>query len=392
MERFVWRHPIEWARSKKRAAGALGFALGLSLLGIWGCGPSASEESKAIRGRTESGSIRWATGFGFSEDRTTLWIAGDVPGDTVFWTKSNVELESRPGAHMLPQTPLKLATWSTTHVPYVLALGANDQWVGSGYLDRVRQGDDVERVNLGGDAGLSDEALLASDAMLLTSYPFGDPMVGVQNRTGIPVLSFSEYAEPHALGRAEYIKLFGWLLNRESLADSLFVGMELRYQELARMAKLEADKTGWPTVFTGSESGGKWTAPTEAGLVAKMVRDAGGDYAFSDETAEAYGLKRAGSNYEVELEQCALIAEMCDAWGRVVYAREGWTMKEVQAEAPWCDFSSKLVFHCNTAEVDYFGNAVLEPDRMLRDLISVLHPNVATPSEAPYFRRTLSSP
>lgn len=63
-------------------------------------------------------------------------------------------------------------------------------------------------------------------------------------------------------------------------------------------------------------------------------------------------------------------------------------MADVIGEAPWCDFSSKLVFHCNTAEVDYFGDAILEPDRMLADLISVLHPGAAQPSALPYFQRT----
>lgn len=390
MDLSVYVLPFQRIRSKRTGFGhgVMGCSLVL-LFGLAGCvNPQCSTE---ITGSPQGvvSSVKWATGFGFSPDHKILWVAGESADDTTFWAKGTADVLVDNGRlNRLPAAPLNLATWSTTHVPFVLALASERQWVGCGYLDRVKRATEGPQLNLGGDAGLSEETLLASGADVLTSYPFGDPMEGVERRTGIPVLAFAEYSESHALGRAEYIKLFGWLLGKPALADSLFDGIESRYQILVGEAKREANASGWPSVFTGSESGGQWTAPTEDGLVAQMVADAGGEYAFNSQMAERYGLRRAGTNYEVQLEQCALIAEECDAWGRVVYAKGGWTMADVIGEAPWCDFSSKLVFHCNTAEVDYFGDAILEPDRMLADLISVLHPGAAQPSALPYYQRT----
>ena len=60
-------------------------------------------------------------------------------------------------------------------------------------------------------------------------------------------------------------------------------------------------------------------------------------------------------------------------WGKVVHAPNGWTQARAKDEAPWADFEGKTLFHCNTAEVDYFGQAVLEPHVMLADLAALFH-------------------
>ena len=329
--------------------------------------------------------VRWAKGFGFERGGNVLWLAHE--GDTTRWCHVG-EGECRDGAVALPPAAsLTVATWSTTHVPFVRAIGGQDQWVASGYLDRVAGGEDENRKSLGGDAGLDEEMLLVSGADVLTSYPFGDPMMGVEDRTGVPVMAMAEYAEGHPLGRAEFIKVFGWLTGRSEAADTAFSGLERAYLEAKRTAALAAEEEGRPVVFTGSSKGGKWTAPGGDGLVAQLLEDAGADYAFHRTTAEGLGIEKVGANYEVEVEQCALIAARCDAFGKVVYASEGWTLDQARMEAPWFEFDGRLAFHCNTAEVDYFGQAIMEPHVMLADLVALLHPSTGV-RPGVYFKRT----
>ena len=74
-------------------------------------------------------------------------------------------------------------------------------------------------------------------------------------------------------------------------------------------------------------------------------------------------------------DRCALLAAECEAFGKVVHAPEGWTVSDVKNEAPWFDVEGRVVFHCNTAQVDYFGQAILEPHEMLADLVHLLHPS-----------------
>jgi len=351
-----------------------GMAMGLS-----GCGqPAAKAEltpvsERALDPAMDSSTVRWAEGFGFEAEGTILWLAHD--GDTTRWVQGKIPAACSDCIGLPVSTELELATWSTTHVPFVRAVEATDLWVASGYLSRIEPDSTANPVDLGGDAGMDEERLLISGADVLTSYPFGDPMTGVSQRTGVPVMAMAEYAEAHPLGRAEFVKVFGWLTGHMKEADAVFNSLESAYLEAKAIAMSEAEKEGRPIVFTGSSKGGKWTAPAGDGLVARLIADAGGEYAFDSRRAEALGLNRVGPNYEVEAEQCALFAAECDAFGKVVHAPEGWTVSDARNEAPWFDVDGRVVFHCNTAEVDYFGQAILEPHEMLADLVHLLHPS-----------------
>lgn len=282
-----------------------------------------------------------------------------------------------------------MATWSTTHVPFVRALEAGDRWRATGYADRLSGPEPGwAPKDLGGDGGPDEEALVASGAVVLTSYPFGDPMEGVEERTGVKVLALREYEEAHPLGRAEYIKVFGWLLDCGPKADSLFGGIEERYMAMRSVGMEAADSGHSPVVFTGSEQEGRWTAPAGDGLVATLVEDAGGRYLLDPNTEQELGLRRIGRNLEMEMEQFVLLAQGADAWGKVVHAPEGWSREDARAALPWMDLADKRLFHCNTAEVDYFGSAVLEPERLLADLVSILHDRPHPEGNAVYFKPT----
>lgn len=367
------------------------------LLCAAGCG-DADESSSSGRGEGPVKLAEFARHFAFSAQGDTLWLRGE-DGVWLHWSREGDSGESvnvAPGKGIrLPAGPLALATWSTTHAPHITAIGATSQWVATGYLDRVAMLDDgfegaLKR--LGGDEGLDEEALVASGADVLTSYPFGDPMQGVEGRTGIPVMPLREYEEPHPLGRAEYIKVFGWLTGRMDVAEAVFRGIADHYREVGLMGAEAARTSGSPTVFTGSEREGKWTAPAGDGLMARLVQDAGGRYLLDLERERALSLRRVGSNIEMDLEQFALLAADADAWGKVVHAPDGWSTADARKAIPWFDVEDKLLFHCNTADVDYFGQAVLEPHLMLADLYSLLHGRPHPEGGAVYFHETLDRP
>ena len=339
--------------------------------------------------------VQFAQYFSISAEGDSLWIR-ETDDRTVLWIRSSGEHDTsavteRGGIHL--QIPAKVATWSTTHAPHLRALGAEMHWCATGYLDRVDLDSTVSGVplvNLGGDGGLDEESLLVSKADVLTSYPFGDPMQGVTERTGIPVMAFREYAEPHPLGRAEYIKVFGWLTGQQERADSVFEAIAERYNRIRKQGAEDAAQ-GRPSVFTGSEQGGGWTAPTGDGLVARLVEDAGGHYLLDDRLEAEMGLRREGRNVEMDREQFAVLATGADAWGKVVHAPEGWYMEDAVSDMSWIPLEGKLLFHCNTHEVDYFGQAILEPDRMLSDLHNLFHGDSLSLGGR-YFQRTLPRP
>lgn len=374
-------------------------------LGLCSCGGSPRALPQEESEGPDLIGVEFAEFFGFSQGRDTLWLQNGEGVWTPWTFQSGAQLsgeeQDQGGLTMaLPFAP-KIATWSTTHVPHIQALNASERWVGTGYKSRVNiseGGGGGFPFNLGGDGGLDEEALVASGAHVLTSYPFGDPMQGVGERTGVKVMPLREYEEQHPLARAEYIKVLGWLLGQSSQAEATFNGIAQRYAAAKANGQRLAKSAGSPVVFTGSEQGGLWTAPTFDGLVARLVEDAGGQYLLDQKTEQSMGLRRVGSNIEMELEQFAVLAADADAWGKVVYAPDGWYQEDAKAALSWLNVEDKLLFHCNTAEVDYFGQAVLEPDVMLADLVALLHDHTAkdgrseTLNRPRYFHRTTSRP
>ena len=162
-------------------------------------------------------------------------------------------------------------------------------------------------------------------------------------------MAMAEYAEGHPLGRAEFIKVLGWRTGQLEAAEGVFLEVETAYLAAKRIATQAAEERGRPVVFAGSSKGGKWTAPGEDGLVAQLLEDAGAAYVFQEASADRLGIAKVGANFEVETEQCAWLASRCDAFGKVVYAPEGWTVEQARMEAPWFEFDGRLAFHCNTA-------------------------------------------
>ncbi len=374
---------------------------------IWMCAcgdsPRSTLESPAVQPRLHG--VEYAQTFGFSESGDTLWLENSE-GVWKGWVRETDPRRPSAPATSVPEGRAAggiveltgrvqgVATWSTTHVPHLLALGAERAWRAGGYLDRLDvQGVELSGVvDLGGDAGLDEEALVGSGASVLTSYPFGDPMQGVEERTGVAVMALREYEEKHPLGRAEYIKVFGWLTGTSPLADSIFDAIAARYDSACATGRLAAEQYGRPSVFTGSEQGGMWTAPNGEGLVAKLIEDAGGHYLMDTATEKRLGLRREGSNLEMDQEQFVLLMEQAEAWGKVVHAPDGWYLEDARSSLPWLPLEEKLMFHCNTAEVDYFGAAVLEPDLMLEDLVAILHEEASEGHEAVYFQSTMQRP
>ena len=333
----LWAHLLSW----------------VLLLGA-GCSPGRGEEpsSDAASMAAPDKAVRWAEGFGWAAQGRLLWLAD--AGDTTWWAHQ----WSGPGPGGVavtvlgPADGLKVATWSTTHVPYLRAIGAEAQWVASGYAERVQLPEE-SIVALGGDAGLDEERLLVSGADLLTSYPLGTDG-GTSERTGVPVLPLTEYAESHPLGRAEYLRVFGWLTGREAAADSVFDVIESAYSDIRLQAEELAATQGRPVVFTGSNQNGRWTAPGVEGLVARLIQDAGGRYAFEEAVVGDMALNRVGSNYEVELEQCAAIAA-CSILGQGGPCTRRLGPNASPIGGAVVRFHGQDPLHCNTAEVDYFG-------------------------------------
>lgn len=280
----------------------------------------------------------------------------------------------------LPLPLQKLAVVSTTHLPFMAALGRARTVVGAAHMDRMVDRSWTERkpavTEIGTATGLDLERLvmLAPDAVL--DYPFGQ---GTERPTlQMPTIAITEYLEEHPLGRAEWIRFFGVLLGRERLADSLFAAIGARYMEAAKVS------TGpGPLVFFGSNWQQQWYAPRAGSYMARLIADAGGRYVFADRTGDG--------NLSLDIEAVLDLAGRADHFGQVL-AVDGTVDTRVLAGGDERLARQHALaqggFHANSARTDVFGQAVLEPDVVLRDLHALFHPQADTTHRPRYFMRT----
>jgi iron complex transport system substrate-binding protein len=278
----------------------------------------------------------------------------------------------------------RLAILSTTYLPYMAALQCTGQVVGAAHLDKVRDTATVRLRDLGKitDIGTADgvdrEAIMVLAPDLVLGYPFGRDD-GSETIAGHPYAMVAEYLEPHPLGRAEWLKFFGTLLGKEREADSLYAGIAERYAE-AKASSCGRDR---PKVLFGSQWNGQWWVPPGNSYMAQLIVDAGGDYVFAE--------TRGKENIAVDMETILARASDADAWGMIA---------DIPTEVSEGDFTGgderlthlkavrdKFLFIGNTARSDLFGQALVEPDLVLRNLRELLDGCIAVDHPEEYVPR-----
>lgn len=282
------------------------------------------------------------------------------------------------GDGVLPGVLDRIAVVSTTHLAYIEALGKVDAVVGAAHLDRlVSDGPRAvpyHRIpDIGTANGLDRERIIAIAPQALLDHPFGEGGA-TEPPGGVPRIFITEYLEEHPLGRAEWSRFMGVLLGCERQADSLYEAMAARYRQA-----VHAVGAPRPRVFFGSAWQGQWFVPPGNSYMATLIHDAGGDYVYAD--------RAGGENIAVDLET------VIDACGKaahfgVVLAAEG----PVDARRLTGDPRLALLpavarggFVGNSAVNDLFGQALLEPDVVLRDLHCIFHPEHCSGHEPRYF-------
>ncbi len=109
----------------------------------------------------------------------------------------------------------------------------------------------------------------------------------------IPVfIEYSSY-EPHPLGRTEWIKLYGALIDREEAAEAFF------NEKTALMGGMEAfPPTGKTVAVFLIDTAGKAQVRSANDYLTKIISIAGGEYPFSGDAVESSG--RANVNMTME--------------------------------------------------------------------------------------------
>ena len=217
------------------------------------------------------------------------------------------------------------------------------------------------------------EVLLASepDVMFLFTSSLDHTEALDQGRAlGLPTVPIIGWGEPTILGQAEWIKHTAFFLNAEAEANTYFDDITNRYLDLKKRA---AEQEVRPVTIWGGplSQGGRWWI--EAGSwMAQALDDAGGQNPFTPDSGET----------SISLSTEAVLEQASDAQ---FWLTEHVALETLGAAGPLETipaFREGRVYHIHKrAEpehdaYDWYETALVRPDLVLQDLVSVLHPEL----------------
>jgi len=288
------------------------------------------------------------------------------------------------------QTPVsRVICMSTTHVAMIEALGMTQSIVGiSGphYISNplIRERAEAgEVLNVGADQSLNYERIVSLKPDVVMAYGITAGISGVVKRLkdlGITVILNGDYLENEPLGKTEWLRFIAAFYELGKEADSVFAGIQGEYENYCQLARNIA---GRPGVMTGLPWKDSWYVPGGSSFAAAFIRDAGGEYIWSDvDSREAA---------PVDLESVFARGAVADFWINSGSARSLEDIRTTEARlVGFKPFREGMVYN-NTARLnetggnDFWETGVMEPHLILADLIRIFHPGLLPGYELRYY-------
>ena len=202
---------------------------------------------------------------------------------------------------------------------------------------------------------------------------------GKLDKLHIPLIEMADYMEESSLGRAEWMKFYGMLFGREKAADSLFNEVKSNYEQLKQKAQT-AKQTR--SVFTEKMMGNVWYVPGGRSVIGGLLQDARARYVFANDTHSG----SVALSFESVLDR----ASKADIW-LFKYNEHPSTLQELLKEnAGYGEFKAvktHQVFACDCTHRPYYEEVSFHPDRLLSDVIQIVHPDIAGFAPMHYYQR-----
>lgn len=209
---------------------------------------------------------------------------------------------------------------------------------------------------------------LRPDAIILSAFENSNDHNKV-GQTGIPIIDCTDYMENSPLARAEWMKFFGRLYGKGHEADSIFAEVEKSY--LDTKSSVRNVKTR-PKVLTEMIYGQSWSVPAAYSTAGVLIEDAGGTNPFSS--------YKTGGSVQLAPEEVLYKGGDADIW-LIKYSRKSpLTMNGLASENPiyskFKAWKTGNVYGCDTDLSSLFDDSAFHPDRVLSDMMTLIHPEI----------------
>lgn len=367
---------------------------GILLLAIVCLFVQCKKEAPSKLASVVSNEIKYAKGFTLEnyEGYSVVTVNNPWPKSSKTYTyilkKENAKVPDSLQNTTTINVPIKtIVVTSTTHIPSLEMLEVEKTLVGFPNLDYISSDkvrtliEDKKIKELGSNQSLNIEVLLDLHPDVIMGYGIDNDTKALDNveKSGLKVLLNGDWNEETPLGKAEWIKLFGALYDKQDKAKELFTIIENDYLKTIDIAKLDSIV---PTILAGDMFQDKWYLPKGTSWGSILLSEANGNYLWKETT----GTGSLALSFETVYEK----GKSADFW---ITSGQFTTLKEMLDVNPHYEqfeaFKKGNVYSFTrkrgkTGGVLYYELAPNRPDMVLKDLVKILHPDLL-PGYEPFF-------
>lgn len=362
---------------------------------LLGC--KQEKKQSLIKENALKNTIEYATGFSIEKTKefTVIKVQEPWPGANKSFSYAFIPREKlavisydKKAYDAVVSTPIKnFITTSTTHIPAIEALEGLDKLIGfpnTKYISSMPARKLISTGNikeLGKNESLNTEVILALSPDAIVGFGIDNQNSNYEllQKANIPVLFNGDWNEKTPLGKAEWIKFFGVLLNKEKEADSIFNQISNEY---LKVKALTQKATNSPKVLSGALYKDVWYLPAGESWAAQFLKDANVNYLWKE--------SKGSGSLSLSVESVLNKGAKADFW---ISPSQYTSYKEMEnANTHYIEFTAfknKQVYTFAATKgptngLLYYELAPQRPDLVLKDLVHIFHPELL-PNYSPYF-------
>ena len=357
---------------------------------------SCKKEIVKVDNHTQAeSSIKYAKGFDIVEDngvkKLVIKSAYQNSKEVTEYIIKNKSEKNTPLENTIYTPIQKIVVTSTTHIPMVELLNEETSIIGFPYAryvssEKTRQLIDAGKIKeIGKETSLNTEILLDLQPELVVGYSVSsaDKSLTTIQKAGINVIYNGDWLEETPLGRAEWIKFFGVLFDKEKQADSIFKVIEGNYL-VAKQIALKSTKK--PTILSGAiMSKDIWNLPAGESFVAQFIKDANLNYLWKH-------TKGKGS-LSLSFESIFDKGQNAEYWiSPGFFSTKEQLLQSNKIYAEFDAFKNDEIYTSTikkgkTGGIIYYELAATRPDLVLKDFIKITNPDLLPDYKMTFFEK-----
>ena len=249
------------------------------------------------------------------------------------------------------------------------------------YSEMVLQGvSNGDIIDCGSSLDVNMEQVAAAMPDAIFVLPFENGGYGKLERVSVPLIECADYMEVSPLACAEWIRFYGRLVGRAAVADSIYDAVCNEYEALRLLAAREYPR---PRLLCELKSSSAWYLPAGGSTMGRMYADAGADYIFS----YCEGSGSVPLSYETVLDKAADADIWLLKYNSEVDKSLSSLLAEFEGYSHFRPFKEKNVFACNAKHKRLFEDRAFHPEKMLKELVALFHPNLLSDYKLRYYEK-----